>query len=293
MEDKMRRKRLTQILVFIIVVVVVQLACGPTSDGNSNGGDAPDYAATEAALAKTQAALDAQKNKATQPPPVATQPPEVATQPPSIATQPPSDQPFDYTTLQSGDLVYYTDFDGAGDWEDGWTQFSIPDSNQYSVYKESGYLYFEVNETNLGIYAIPDFVYFPRDYADVLVEILVDNVGSTNLNNIGVICRGTADGWYEFALLSGGEWFIYKVDVNKGYQLLTSGGIPSFDYDSPHYVAGECVGDELIIYIDGEQPKNGSITDRSFRVGQVGMFVYAREHTGVKVEVEDFTVAVP
>jgi hypothetical protein len=130
----------------------------------------------------------------------------------------------------------------------------------------------------------------------ILVEILEENVGSTNLNNIGVICRGSEDGWYEFALLSGGEWFIYKAILNNNvvsYQVLASGGISSFDYDSPHYVAGECVGDKLTIYIDAVIPKNGSVTDRSYREGQVGMFVYAREYAGVEVEVEDFTVVVP
>lgn len=288
----MRRYRIPQILIFFIVVVLVQLACGPlggdNNGGNNGGGDGPDYSATEAALAKTQAALDAQKPEATQPP--------VATQPPAVATQPPSDQPFDYTTLQSGDLVYYTDFDEPGDWEDGWVQFPIPSSNSYSVYKQNGYLYFAVDESGLGVYAVPDFIFFPRDYANVLVEILEENVGSTNLNNIGVICRLNETGWYEFALLSGGEWFIYKAILNGtevSYQELTSGGIANFDYDSPHYVAGECVGDKLTIYIDGEMPKNGSITDRSFREGQVGMFVYAREYAGVEVEIEDFTVMVP
>ncbi|MGD8455910.1 MAG: hypothetical protein PVF83_05960 [Anaerolineales bacterium] len=287
----MYRYRIPKILAFIIVLVLAQLACGANGNDNgatSNDGDSPDYSATEDALAKTQAALDAQKTEETQPP--------VATEPPVIATQPPEDEPFDYTTLQSGDLVYYTDFDSAGDWEDGWIQFPIPSSDNYSVYKQNGYLYFEVNESNLGIYAIPDFIYFPRNYADVLVEIFEENVGSTNLNNIGVICRASADGWYEFALLSGGEWFIYKATFSDNvinYQVLASGGISGFDYDSPHYVAGECSGDTLTIYIDAEAPKNGSVTDRSYREGQVGMFVYAREYAGVEVEIEDFAVVVP
>jgi len=283
----MYRYRLPKILAFIIVLVLVQLACGPNGDSNTttNGGDSPDYSATEAALSKTQAALDAQKPDETQPPSVATLPP--------VATQPPADESFDYTTLQSGDVVYSTEFDSSGNWEDGWIEFPIPESSKYSVSKRNGYLTFEVDESNLGVYAVPDFIYFPRDYADVLVEILEENIGSTNLNNIGVICRATVDGWYEFALLSGGEWFIWKADADKGYQLLTSGGIAGFDYNSPHYVAGECNGDKLTIYIDGTVPKNGTITDRSFREGQVGLFVYAREYAGVEVEIDNFIVVVP
>jgi hypothetical protein len=283
----MHRYRIHQILAFIFVLILAQLACG-SSDGNNNGGDSPDYSATEAALAKTQAALDAQKPEATQPP--------VATQPPAVATQPPEDQPFDYTTLKSGDVVYYTEFELDDTTLDSWTSFPIPNSNQYSITPENGYLLFEVDESNLGIYAIPDFIYFPRGYANVLVEILEVNVGSTNLNNIGVICRANANGWYEFALLSGGEWWIYKAilsDDQINYQVLASGGISNFDYDSPHYVAGECAGDTLTIYIDAEMPKNGTVTDRSYREGQVGLFVYAREYAGVEVEIDNFAVVVP
>jgi hypothetical protein len=64
----MRRYRIPKFLIFIIVVVLVQLACGPLGGDNNGGGDGPDYSATEASLAKTQAALDAQKPEATQPP---------------------------------------------------------------------------------------------------------------------------------------------------------------------------------------------------------------------------------
>lgn len=283
----MRFKTLPYILIFITVVIFAQLACGPLTTGNNNEADRPDYSATETALAKAQADLDAQKSAATQPPVDETQ------APPVVETQPPPAESFDYTTLKSGDVVYHTDFDPSDTTLDEWINFTIPESTQYNLSTQNGYILFEIDETDLGVYAIPDFIYFPREYANVLVEILEENVGSTNLNNIGVICRGSIDGWYEFGLLSGGEWFIWKFDANTGYKLLTSGGIPNFDYNSPHYVAGECVGDRLTIYVDAVQPKNGSVTDRSFKEGQVGMFVYAREHTGVKVEVQDFTVMVP
>ena len=66
-----------------VVVVLVQLACGPFGGENNNEADQPDFAATEASLAKTQDALDAQQ-QATEPPPP-TQPPP--TQP--LPTQPP------------------------------------------------------------------------------------------------------------------------------------------------------------------------------------------------------------
>jgi len=61
-----------------VVFVSVQLACGPFGNGNNNEADQPDLAATQASLAKTQDALDAQPQP-TEPPsptqPLSTQPP--------------------------------------------------------------------------------------------------------------------------------------------------------------------------------------------------------------------------
>jgi len=61
-----------------VVFVSVQLACGPFGNGNNNEAEQPDLAATQASLAKTQDALDAQPQPTEPPPP--TQP--LSTQPP-------------------------------------------------------------------------------------------------------------------------------------------------------------------------------------------------------------------
>jgi hypothetical protein len=70
-----------------VVVVLVQLACGPFG-GNNNEAEEPDLAATQASLAKTQDALDAPP-QATEPPPPTQPPPTqpLPTQPPPTADQ--------------------------------------------------------------------------------------------------------------------------------------------------------------------------------------------------------------
>lgn len=271
----MRRFRIPLVLAIIMVVLLVLAACGGADDEN-DGGDQPDYAATQASLELTQVALDALQPEGTEPPRLG--------------------ESIDYASLQSGDLVYYTDFDGPGDWEEGWLQLPIPSENEgYEVYLDGlSNMYFDITDPNTDVIAWPnsDIVYFPRDYADALVEATVYNVGKNTINNISVMCRFSDEGFYMFSLMSGGKWYIWKFTAGKGFKQLTNGGLQNFDYYSPHVIAGTCIGEELTLYVDGEQPKNAQITERTFLEGGVGLGVYSG-NGNVQVEIEDFTVSIP
>lgn len=278
------------VILALIALLLVQLACGLGST-NATEESAPDYAATESALQATQSALDAQAQQptATTPPrPTATEAPAVE---PTEAPLPTEEGPVVY---QSGDVIYYTDFLGDEDWEDGWVHFSIPDVD-YTVYKVNDYMHVEVPETRSTVYLVYDDLYLLRDQADVWVETAFRNLSTHNINQVSVLCRASVDGWYEFSLLSGGFWYIWKYDGNTAdYTLLKEGGIANLDYDASHTIAASCVQDQLAFYLDGNMIKNASIKDNTFREGQTGISVFADDQwPNVIIEFDYFGVQVP
>jgi hypothetical protein len=272
-------------IVLFAVLFAVQIACLTGGGNEVSNNDAPDYAATEAALQSTQAALDAQAEK---PEPTDAPEPTDTSEPP-----PPADPTTPPETYSSGDIIYFTDFDGPEDWEDGWIHFSVPDAD-YSAYKDNGVMYVEVPETYTTVYLFQDELFFEREFADVYVEAGFENLSTHNINQIGIMCRGTDKGWYEFNILSGGLWYIYRYNADNGrYTLLKDGGIPNLVYDAPHTVGAYCIGNELTIYFDGEPLRNGTITDSQFRDGQVGLSVFAGDWADVIVEFDYFGVQLP
>ena len=297
----MIKKHSTKFIVLIIVVLVaVQLACG-ASTGTNTGSEEANLQATAQSLQATQDALNSNaqqptKERPTEIPATEVPPTDVPTQVPTTQAPPtevpPTAVPTQKTTFSSGDVIYFTDFDGAEDWEDGWIQFATSDMD-YRIYKNNGVLRVEVPEPNSGVYAFYDDLYFERDKADVYIETNFENFATHNINNVTLICRATENGWYEFSMLSGGLWQIWKYDANSGYRMINDGGVADLDYDAPHYLSASCIGDTLTIYIDGEKPKNGSIKDSSFREGQVGLSVYAFEWKDVIIEFDYFLVQAP
>ena len=276
-------------LAALVVLFLVQLACGLGGNATEAPADNPDYAATESALKATQSALETQSHQAEpteQPLPTATSPP------PPTPTEEPTQLP-ETQTFTSGDLIYYTDFDGAGDWEDGWVHFSLPEID-YTVYKSNGYMHVEVPDQYSSVYLIYDELFFERNYADVYVEARFQNMGTHNINNISVLCRASDQGWYEFSMLSGGLWYIWKyIASNDNYVLIKDGGIAGLDYDAPHTIGAECLDNDLTFYFDGEPLRNGTIKDTQFLEGQTGLAVYADDWADVIVEFDYFGIAVP
>ena len=283
-------------LLIVVVLVAVQLACASSANTGNQSNNA-NLEATSQALQATQNALAQQPTEAppTQAPPTQAPPTQAPpTQaPPTQAppTQAPA-QPTQKTTFASGDVIYFTDFDSAGDWEDGWIQFASKDMD-YEIYKENGYLNVVVPDQYSTVFAFYDPLYFERDKADVYVETYFRNLATHNINNVSLICRATDTGWYEFSMVSGGLWQIWKYDANSGYSLLTDGGIPDLDYDAPHYLGISCIGDQLTFYVDGEKLKGGSYTDGAYREGQVGISVYADVWEDVIIEFDYFLVQAP
>ncbi|KAA3644642.1 MAG: hypothetical protein DWQ07_14600 [Chloroflexi bacterium] len=280
-----------KLLLILGVLLLAALACLGGSDAPPV--DTVDTSATEAALQATQNALEAQQQQQQQDPP--TQPPPPPADDPPADDPPPADPAPDLSNLQSGDIIYSTDFSGPGDWEDGWVHFAIPEDNDnYTTYVENDYLYVEVEQADTTIYVVYDNIYLERDQADVRLDAFVDNVGDARDNNISLICRGSSEGWYEFSLTSSGLYFIYKYDAVDGYEILSQGGLQGYNRnDTDHELSVTCIGDELTFAINGEIPRYGVVTDRSFREGQFGVSVYTLRNNLVGVEFDYFIASVP
>ena len=289
------KNRKRAIFAVISVLLLAVLACGGNSgDGNTGGGEPQvDLAGTQAALQATQDALAAA--------PVATEEPPPPPPPPSGDTGGDAGATggdIDYSNLKSGDMIYGTDFngDGAG-WEEGWIHFHItsldgtPDNYGASI--EGGYLTISVDQRDTTVYAVYDDLYLPRDAADVLVEAAYDNRGVRS-NNVSVVCRGSADGWYEFSLGSDGLWYIWKFSPGDGYVRLANGGLAGYNKnDTDHVLSATCIGDEMTFYIDGTMPKGGQVHDATFREGQAAVSVSTLAIEGAEVEFDWFQVLVP
>ncbi len=282
-----RRKKLA---LFLSIPLIISLACL-----NGGGAESDDFEATQQAIESTQAALEAQQQEEQQQPP--TQPPP-ATAPPQQDEPPPPPEdapPPDFSQLQSGDILYATEFSGPGDWEEGWFHFTVPDDREnYQAFVENDYLYVEVTDGQTTAYVLYDPIYMPRDEADVQLETFIDNVGEARSNNISLVCRANEDGWYEFSLTSSGLYYIYKYTGGNDFEILSQGGLQDYDKNvTKHELIATCIGEELTFYIDGEVPRFGQVTDRSFREGGFGLGVYAVRSNLVAVEFDYFVASIP
>lgn len=297
----MKSNRILKYILISLVLIAIQLAC--VTGGNS-GNAGSGLSKTEAALQATQNALsnssdDDDSQQAVRPtpeeatntpiPPSPTFTPVPPT--PTFTPIPPTSTPMPDLLYNEGTLVYFTDFDQPGGWEDGWIQFSSADD--YSIYTENGSMYFELPEENSSVVAIYDDLYFSGDQADVYVETYFRNLSDHNINNVSLVCRATSAGWYEFSMVSGGLFEIWKFEADSGYTKLADGGIPDLDYDAPHWLSILCVGNQFAFFVDGEQLEVGILTDNSFSEGQVGLSVYAYNWPDVIIEFDYFAVSLP
>lgn len=279
-----------QLMMVIMALMLSTLAC--LSGGSSGDDESVDLQATSAALQATQDAIAQNSQTDSQ-----ESPQGGAEDGESQPAQSSSGNSIDYESLQSGDVVYSTDFDGTGDdWEEGWFHFTVPAGEEtYDAYVDNGNMYVGLGVTRTTVYLMYEPISMPRGNADMLVKAATDNVGNVRNNNISVVCRATDEGWYEFSISSSGLWWIYKYDAVTGeYLSLIQGGVPNYNKNiTDHVIAASCIGDELTFYYDGTALKNGQVNDNTFREGGFGVSVYADNLPDVEVEFDWFEVEVP
>jgi len=182
------------------------------------------------------------------------------------------------------------EFDGT---IDAWSYFLVRgDESDMQIYTGDGKLTFEVNKDETYVYA----AYKKYNYSDVHIEVLADNRGESNTNNIGMFCRYSEEGgWYEFNINSTGFYYIYYVDsstgkyifntIGKGASLSINTGKASNQY------AAICQGDQLSLIINGKEMK--PVYDTTLEKGLVGISVSTVNVYPVVVDFEWVSISEP
>lgn len=134
-------------------------------------------------------------------------------------------------------------------------------------------------------------------YSDVKMEAVVTNQGN-NANSVGLICRYSNVGWYEFAISNSGTYSIYAVDnqgiVNQGYNEIAVGGSTRIKtgLQTNVYMA-ICAGDQFTLLVNGEEVT--TITDKRFQFaeGKIGLSLFSPQKLPVSVAFESLIVSRP
>jgi hypothetical protein len=165
------------------------------------------------------------------------------------------------------------------------------DANKDSVKTEfnNGNLRVELPKEDLYYY----YTYSGFSYDDVRVDLRADNRG-VNTNNVSLVCRLGDDGWYEWSVGSGGDWYLYA--VTDKYNLITNGGTNFLKQgkDVNEYSL-VCKGKQISMFINGQEIKQSPVTDNKYALteGSVGFNISSLNVIPVIVDVEWFKVSEP
>ncbi|NTV37898.1 MAG: hypothetical protein HGA82_01695 [Anaerolineales bacterium] len=147
----------------------------------------------------------------------------------------------------------------------------------------------ELPEEDLYYY----YTYLGQSYDNVRLDLRADNRG-VNTNNVSLFCRLSDDGWYEWSVGSGGDWYLYA--VQDGYNLLANGGTNFLKQGKQVNEYSMICKDKLIsMFINGEEIKQSPVTDNNYglRDGSVGFNVSSLAIVPVIVEVDWFKISEP
>ena len=190
----------------------------------------------------------------------------------------------DLDASEPGDPYLVTDFDDT----EGWYTFSVPDDISFNAEEDTSLVYIQVDDTHSTVYMVYDLD-LPTD---VQIDTAVETVAGPNLNNISLVCRATADGWYEFSMNSGGYWYIWKYDDGQYTELARGASYAINLQKDSNELTATCIGKELTFYVNSTEM--GSVLDNRFKGGgQVGVSVSTFDIPGAGVEFDWFVASIP
>ena len=147
----------------------------------------------------------------------------------------------------------------------------------------------ELPEDDLYFY----YTYVGQSYENVRLDLRADNRG-VNTNNVSLTCRGSSDGWYEWSVGSGGDWYLYA--VTDKFNLMASGGTTFLKQGKEvNEYSMVCQDKKIEMYINGQEIKQSPVTDNQYglRDGTVGFNISSLNITPVIVEVDWFKISEP
>lgn len=232
-----------------LIMIFATMACG--------GSAAP--AATEAAPAATEAAPS-------------------ATEAPAATEAPPA------TEASAEDPTFFTeDFSGG---MDNWSQFQLGDgadeTSKLSVTAGDFGVNVAINAEQMFAY----FLYVPYTYENVGLKMKSTNKGANSYQTL-LVCRATDSGWYEFAMQNDGLWYLYAFDAAAGkYNQIGNGGATNIKTGKETNEFGmDCVGDQIHLFVNGEELTGSPVKDTTFSEGQIGFSVASFDVIPVNVDV--------
>jgi hypothetical protein len=235
-------------------------------------------------------------NSPTQPPPTEAPVQQPTQPPPPTEAPPPTEEPVATDTAvpeQPAASKFFTeefDQDPGSDWV---IDILGPgaDANKDTVKTEftNGRLRVELPKDDLYLY----YPFTGFTYDNVRLDLRADNRG-VNTNNVSLVCRISDDGWYEWSVGSGGDWYLYA--VTDKYNLLTSGGtnfLKQGKAENEYSMA--CKDKTISMFVNGQEIKQSPFTDNNYglREGTVGFNISSLKVTPVIVEVEWLKVSEP
>ncbi len=252
-------------------LLLVGLACATIS----GGGTAP-----------TEAPLPAPTQEPVQIIPTATEPEPEPTQVP--ATEAPSATQTEEAPAASE--FFREEFDSQ-DALANWDSFSLGSGEDRNlvIEQEGDHLLFDLGDKNLYVY----YMYKPHEYDDVSIRLNAENRGRNN-NNVSLVCRMNSEGtqWYEFSVESGGLWYLYAVD--KKYNIVANGGTNALKQGREvNEYAMTCKGDEIALFVNGEEIRSVSDKTYGFNRGLVGFNISSLNVLPITVEVNWFEISQP
>ena len=264
-------KTLRPLLFFVSLLLIVGLACSFGADPGGNP-TAPAQPTAVQVIEPTTAPTEA--------------PPESTAVPPT--EEPPVPQAEQFFTEEFDDPL-----------SSDWSIFTVTGSNdadadKVTVDAQDGKLVWNFDSEYVYYYLF----YSAYDYEDVRVEVRADNRGRNN-NSVSMICRYDPNGgWYEFNIANNGLYdILYGEETSDGsiaYEQIANGGSNAIKQgkDVNEY-AITCKGDELTLFINGDEVTSLTETNYGLRSGQVGMSVSSFNVLPIQVEMERVTISEP
>src|SRR5687768_8949302 len=180
-----------------------------------------------------------------------------------------------------------------------WSIFTVTGSNdadtdKVTVDAQDGKLVWNFDSEQVYYYLF----YSAFDYEDVRVEARADNRGRNN-NSVSLICRYDPDvGWYEFNIANNGLYDILYAEVTESgeiaYNTIVNGGSNAIKQgkDVNEY-AITCEGEDLTLFINGDEVISYPERNYGLRSGQVGVSVSSFNVLPILIEMDWVKVSEP
>ena len=217
----------------------------------------------------------------TLPPPATGTPiPASATPLPATQTSTPSPTPQAGPTL-SARLVYEADFSTGRGWH------TEENDRFHFAFQDDGYV-IGVDIRNAAVWSIRDDA-----YSDVILETSAQRLSGPQDGYYGVVCRQEdSDNYYGLAIGSDGAYGILKMLDGK-MDFLVEGTAPDgvIQTDEPNLVRGECVGDTLTLFANGQ--KLAETQDGDLESGATGLLAGTHSNPGFEALFKTFKIYQP